>query len=302
MNNAACDIAFVTVNYNTCALVRDILDFFQAASLPFSYSLVVVDNDSTDGSQALLEGRTDVIYIPAGENLGYGRAINRGVEAVDSRYVCAMNTDIILDETALIALWEFMEQTPDAGVATPRITNRDGSTQGFMFHRSKLSIVFNSLNKVRSSILKRKLANATAPMRVQGVMGAFFLIRRSCIPQGRLFDEDFFFYFEDNDLAHRLLDAGVSCYALPSHALVHLGGSSTSLEGARIFYRSKSLYLRKHYGDAFARFMTGLDRFRLLAKLLKYSSLALIFPSKRFARKKAFYAAMQHATESGGRF
>jgi N-acetylglucosaminyl-diphospho-decaprenol L-rhamnosyltransferase len=248
----------------------------------------------------LLAGRSDVLYIPAGENLGYGRAINRGVEAVDSRYVCAMNTDIILDETVLAALWEFMEQTPGAGVAAPRITSRDGSTQGFIFHCSILSIVFNTVSKVRSSLLKRKLARATSPMRVQGVMGAFFLIRRTCIPQAALFDEDFFFYFEDNDLAHRLLNAGIACYALPSHSLVHLGGSSTSLEAARIFYRSKYLYLGKHYGKAFARFMAGLDRFRLFTKLLKYSALALVFTSKQIARKKIFYAAMRNAIGAEG--
>lgn len=300
MNKTSCDIAFVTVNYNTCALVQDIINFFQTASLPFSYSLVIVDNNSSDGSHALLDGRTDVVYIPAGENLGYGRAINRGVEAVDSRYVCAMNTDIILDETTLVALWEFMEQTPEAGVVAPRITNRDGSTQGFMFHRSRLSIVFNTMNKIRSSILKQKLAKATAPMRVQGVMGAFFLIRKSCIPQGRLFDERFFFYFEDNDLAHRLLDAGVSCYALPSHSLVHLGGSSTSLEGARIFFRSKDLYLKKQYGQTFARMIMILDRLRLRMKLIKYSLLALLFSSQRIAQKKAFYIAMRHAADVNG--
>ena len=128
MGNAICDIAFVTVNYNTRELVQDLLDFFQSASLPFSHVLVVVDNNSSDGSQELLFGRTDIIYIPAGENLGYGRAINRGIAAVDSRYVCALNTDIILDATTLAALWEFMEQTPDAGVVSPRIANRDGST------------------------------------------------------------------------------------------------------------------------------------------------------------------------------
>jgi N-acetylglucosaminyl-diphospho-decaprenol L-rhamnosyltransferase len=291
------DISFITVNYNTCALVQDILNFFKAASLPFSYSLVIVDNNSTDGSHELLNGRTDVVYIPAGENLGYGRAINRGVEAVDSRYVCAMNTDVILDEVTLVALWEFIEHTPDAGVAAPRITNRDGSTQGFMFHRSILSIVFNSMNKIRSSMLKRKLAHATAPMRVQGVMGAFFLIRRSCIPRGILFDVDFFFYFEDNDLAHRLLDAGVACYALPSHSLVHLGGSSTSLEGARVFYRSKNLYLRKHYGSLFADVIKTIDRFRLRMKFLKYSLLALISSSRRVAEKKAYYSAMRSASD-----
>jgi len=294
------DIAFVTVNYNTRSLVKDLLDFFQAASLPFSYTLVVVDNNSSDGSDELLSGRSDVIYIPAGENLGYGRAINRGVEAVESRYICAMNTDIILESTALIALWDFMEHNPAAGVASPRIINRNGSTQGFIFHRSILSIIFDSVSKVRSSLLKRRLAHASTSMRVQGVMGAFFLIRRSCLPQKSLFDEDFFFYFEDNDLAHRLLDAGVACYALPSHSLVHLGGSSTSLGAARVFYRSKYLYLTKHYGPSFARFMAGLDRFRLFTKLVKYSCLALIFPSEQITRKRAFYASMRNAVGTEG--
>ncbi len=300
MNNVRCDIAFVTVNYNTCALVQDIIDFFQSASLPFSFALVIVDNNSSDGSHELLSGRPDVVYIPAGENLGYGRAINRGVEAVDSRYICAMNTDVILDENTLTVLWEFMEQTPDAGVVAPRIANRDGSTQGFMFHRSTSSIVCNSLNKLRSSRLKRKLAHASTPLRVQGVMGAFFVIRRSCLTDGKLFDEDFFFYFEDNDLAHRLLDAGVHCYALPAHHLVHLGGSSTSVEGPRVFYRSKNLYLKKHYGESFAHMIMVLDRFRLRMKLIKYSVLALLFSSQRIADKKAHYTAMQQAGNLDG--
>lgn len=300
MSNVSYDIAFVTVNYNTRALVQDMLDFFQAASLPFSYVLVVVDNNSTDGSHELLNGRTDAVYIPAGENLGYGRAINRGVAAVDSRYICALNTDVILDENTLAALWLFLEQTPDAGVVAPRIANRDGSTQGFIFHRSLLSIIFNSMNKIRSSMLKRKLAKAVDPLRVPGVMGAFFLIRRACMPGGKLFDEDFFFYFEDNDLAHRLLEAGVHCYALPTHHLVHLGGSSTSVEGARVFYRSKHLYLRKHYGDSFARMIITLDRLRLRMKFIKYNILARLLSSQSIAYKKEHYAVMRHAADLDG--
>jgi GT2 family glycosyltransferase len=300
MSEASCDIAFVTVNYNTCVLVRDILDFFEKASLPFSYVLVVVDNNSSDGSHELLRGRSDVTYIPAGENLGYGRAINRGVTAVESRYVCAMNTDVILDENVLAALWSFMEQTTEAGVVAPRIANRDGSTQGFMFHRSILSILFNSVNKIRSSLLKNRLSKATIPMRVPGVMGAFFLIRRSSIPGRTLFDEDFFFYFEDNDLAHRLLDAEVSCYALPTHHLVHLGGSSTSVAGARMFYRSKRLYLTKHYGETFAAGILALDRVRLRVKFIKYNLLARLSSSQGVAHKQAHYSAMLHAADRDG--
>lgn len=297
MDKPVCDIAFVTVNYNTCALVDEMLRFFSQERFPFSHALVVVDNGSTDGSHELLSRQSDAVYIPAGENLGYGRAINRGIRVVESRYVCALNTDVVLNAKTLAELWQFMEQTPDAGVVAPRITNRDGSTQGFIFHRSTLSTMFPLANKLRTSLLKSKLARSAAPMKVHGVLGAFFLARRSLVPDGTLFDEDFFFYFEDTDLAHRLFEAGVACYVLPSCSIVHLGGSSTSLEGARLFFRSKNLYLKKHYGAAFAVVIKHIDRFRLRMKFVKYSLLAPLSSSRRVAEKKSYYSAMRSASD-----
>lgn len=299
MSDKCCDIAFVTVNYNTLPLVEDLLDFFSRENLPFSHTLVVVDNGSRDGSHELLSQQVAgaTIYIPAGENLGYGRAINRGIRAVESRYVCVLNTDVILSVESLITLWNFMEQTPSAGIASPRIANRDGSTQGFIFYKSPLSLVFNFLNTIRTSLLKRRLARSTAPMRVQGVLGAFFLIRRSLVPEAGLFDEDFFFYYEDTDLAHRMYEAGARCFALPASSVIHLGGSSTSIEGARMFYKSKGIYLRKHYGVGFAGIVKLIDRFRLRAKHLKYCLLSLFVTTPRISEKKTFYADMRHASD-----
>ena len=294
------DIAFVTVNYNTRELVREMLDFFRSALLPFSYKLVVVDNNSTDGSHEFLAAQDDLLYVPAGENLGYGRAINRGIQASDSRYICVLNTDVVLNEACLTRLWEFMEQTPESGVVSPRIANRDGSTQGFIFHKCRASIILNIVNKLITSALKRKLAQASAPVRVHGVLGAFFVIRRTAFSGDRLFDEDFFFYYEDTDLAHRLFDAGIPCYALPDCSVIHLGGSSTSIEGARMFYKSKRLYLTKHYGSSFAGTILSLDRLRLRMKHLKYILLSLVIPSEKIARKKGYYAAMQQSILPGG--
>jgi GT2 family glycosyltransferase len=297
MDHVIPDITFVTVNYNTRSLVEDLLGFFSSVELPFSHTLVVVDNGSKDGSHELLAHQDKMVYIPAGENLGYGRAINRGIRASESRYVCVLNTDVVLSGETLVRLWEFMEQNPEVGIVAPRITSRDGSTQGFIFHKSMFSNIFPLTNRLRTSLLKMKLARSSSPMKVQGVLGAFFLARRSLAPDGMLFDEDFFFYFEDTDLAHRLFEAGVICFALPSCSVIHLGGSSTSLEGARLFFKSKHLYLRKHYGSLFADVIKTIDRFRLRMKFLKYSLLALISSSRRVAEKKAYYSAMRSASD-----
>lgn len=296
MSSPMCDIAFVTVNYNTRALVADMLAFFGRSSLPFSHTLVVVDNGSTDGSHELLsEVREGVLYIPAGENLGYGRAINRGIRAVRSRYVCVLNTDIAMSAECLTRLWEFMERTPAAGVVAPRITNRDGSTQGFIFQHSTLAMFSGLANRISTSLLKRELARATGPMQVDGVLGAFFLIRYELTAEGRLFDEDFFFYFEDTELAHRLHAAGVNCYVLPDCSIIHFGGGSTSIEAARMFFRSKHLYVTKCYGNRCAEAVKQLDRIRLRMKYLKYAVLALLLPTGKVAAKKKHYALMRHA-------
>ena len=299
MEHEVSDIAFVTVNYNTCQLVENMLSFFDTATLPFTYRVIIVDNASTDGSHEFLSGRTGITYIPAGENLGYGKGINRGIQASESPYICVLNTDVVLNAESLARLWEFMVQKPDVGVVSPVILSRDGSMQGFVFHRALTSVLFNVINKIRSSLIKARVSRATLPVKVQGVLGAFFLIRRSVITGAHLFDEDFFFYYEDTDLAHRLCDAGVICYALPSCSVVHLGGASTSVEGARVFYRSKDIYIRKHYGDVTAWLVARVDRIRLKLKYAKYSILSGMCSSKRVEEKKVYYSAMQSVWAAG---
>jgi GT2 family glycosyltransferase len=102
------DIAFITVNYNTLECVKQLAGFFQNLDAPFTFTFTVVDNDSKDGSQEFLQSVPGIRYLQTGENIGYGRAINRGVAATDSAYVCAMNTDVILSREALIKLWQFL--------------------------------------------------------------------------------------------------------------------------------------------------------------------------------------------------
>ena len=104
------DIAFITVNYNTLEFVTQLTGFFRTLDVPFRFSFTVIDNNSRDGSQEFLQAHPDVNYLQAGENLGYGRAINRGAAATNSRYICVTNTDVILNREALITLWRFMEE------------------------------------------------------------------------------------------------------------------------------------------------------------------------------------------------
>lgn len=286
------DIAFVTVNYNTLGYVQRLTEFFGHLDAPFSFSFTVVDNHSQDGSQEYLQSHPQIHYLQTGENLGYGRGINRGVAATSSKYICVTNTDVTLNREALITLWRFMEERQDVGVCAPRITYADGRDQGMLFHHSLFSHYATWYAKALARYAKSKIANATAPLKVAGVTGAFFLIRRrSVFPLPALFDEDFFFYHEDTALAHTLRNRGVACFIIPDATIIHLGGKSSSLGSVSLFYSSKYLYLRKFYGPLHARAIRFLDRLRILRKLLFYSLLSLVVGSERIKSKQRHYKA-----------
>jgi N-acetylglucosaminyl-diphospho-decaprenol L-rhamnosyltransferase len=285
----AVDIAFVTVDYNTLDCVQRLTEFFDSLVAPFTFSFTVVDNGSQEDSQQYLRSRPQIKYIQTGENIGYGRAINRGVAATASKYVCVMNTDVTLNQEALVTLWRFLEEHPEAGVCAPRLTYPDGRDQGMIFNDSLLSFYSEWFAKLVAYQSKRKLARATEPLQVPGVLGAFFLIRRSVMPEPTLFDEDFFFYYEDSALAHTLQKRGVAWFILPGRSLVHVGGKSSSVKSVSLFYAGRYLYLKKFYGQRQARQVYFLDRWRMLRKLWWYSLLATLTGSEGIKSKRRQY-------------
>jgi GT2 family glycosyltransferase len=283
------DIAFITVNYNTLECVRQLNAFFSNLDVPFTFTFTVVDNNSRDGSQEFLQFRPEINYLQTGENIGYGRGINRGVAATASEYVCVTNTDVILNREALVNLWRFLEERSDVGVCAPRITYEDGRNQGMVFKASLFSNYANWFAKLVAAYEKRKVAGAAAPLKVEGVMGAFFLIRRSVIPPPGLFDEDFFFFYEDTALAHTLKNSGVPCFIVPSATIIHLGGKSGSANSISSFYESKHLYLKKFYGPVHAKAIYYMDRARILRKWSLYSLISRLTASERIKSKQRYY-------------
>jgi N-acetylglucosaminyl-diphospho-decaprenol L-rhamnosyltransferase len=283
------DIAFITVNYNTVDCVRQLTAFFEGLDAPFTFTFTVVDNASSDGSQEYLQAQPEIQYIQSGGNIGYGRAINRGVAATASKYVCVTNSDIILNREALVKLWRFLEEQADAGVCAPRITWADGRDQGMVFTDSLFSHYALWFAKILAARTKRKIARASAPVRVDGVLGAFFMIRRSAMPSPALFDEDFFFFYEDTALAHALRIRRVPSFIVPDARIVHIGGKSRSVQSTASFYESKYLYLRKFYGPFHAHAIYFLDRARILRKWLFYSLFSLVTRSERVKFKQRHY-------------
>jgi GT2 family glycosyltransferase len=266
------DIAFITVNYNTKQLLEDVVTFFNGTTFPFNYCLVVVDNNSVDGSADFLRGARGVIPILNRDNVGYGRAVNQGVAASDSSYICVLNTDLILNREAVVALWNHLESQPEVGLACPLICDPGTmQLQNFMFHESLIELYVDTIFRWKGRDLKRRVSETRKPVVVEGVMGSFLFFRRNLAEGDTLFDEAFNFYYEDNDLAHRLKDRGVRCDVLPQQRIVHLGGqSSSALSTNRVLTANRYRYLLKHYGAWHANNIFRQNILRNWLKILKY--------------------------------
>src|SRR4051794_5933342 len=116
------DIDVVVVSYNSADHLRGCVE--PLAGIP-GVHVVVVDNDSSDGSLAALAGMP-VETIAAGANLGFAGACNRGWEFASSPYVLFLNPDARIDESSLRQLAAVLDARPEVGICAPRIVGDDG--------------------------------------------------------------------------------------------------------------------------------------------------------------------------------
>ncbi|MDP6417134.1 MAG: glycosyltransferase family 2 protein, partial [Gammaproteobacteria bacterium] len=186
--------------------------------------ILIVDNGSTDGSQAFLQQEyTDVSILELGHNTGFSVAMNRAVEAVSGDYVALLNNDTECEPQWLEKLAYALDQHPDIGFCAAKMMHFNRrqiidtagdmfSIAGFAFKRGGLHIDQEQYNR---------------PERVFGACAGAAMYRKSVFDDLGGFDEDFFIYQEDSDLSFRAQLAGFPCLFVPKAVVYHhVGGTS----------------------------------------------------------------------------
>lgn len=192
----------VVVSYNSEADLRRQLSW---APLREAFGrVVVVDNDSADGSVAVAE-QAGVEVAQTGRNAGFGAAANLGVRATGSEHVAILNPDVLVDDPAQTArLAARFEADPRAGLIAPALVLPDGRVQ-------------DSARAIPAPVelVRRRLTGAElGAVRPEGletvpwVVAAFIVVRRTAFDEVDGFDEAYRLYFEDVDLCVRLWSAG----------------------------------------------------------------------------------------------
>jgi GT2 family glycosyltransferase len=139
-------VAAIFINYRTARLTFEaVVSLHERLGAVGPFGIWVIDNDSQDGSFALLselvsaaECAPEVHVSAAPKNGGYGYGINFGVQAVFDAghrpdYIYVLNTDAFAEPGALEELVSFMDQHPRVGLAGHRVQDFEGHTQGCGF-------------------------------------------------------------------------------------------------------------------------------------------------------------------------
>ena len=259
-------IDIVIVNWNSGGQLRDCLDSITRADRSgFALSrVIVVDNGSIDGSTAEI-GRLDLPLqlIEVGVNAGFAAACNVGARGSAADYILFLNPDAALYPDSLAAAVAFLERSENAeiGILGVQLVDEAGevsrSCANFLRPRHIVAHM-TGLNHVAPSVFPHHFMvdfDHLSSRVVDQVMGAFFLIRRRVLEALGGWDERFFVYLEDVDLAYRAHKLGwLSYYFADVRAFHRGGGVSRQVKAARLFYslRSRVLYAFKHFHPAVA--------------------------------------------------
>lgn len=243
--NGAPELSIIVVNWNTRALLLRLLaQLLPAGGPPIDCEVLVVDNDSQDGSaEAARAAHPEAIVLPQPRNGGFAYGVNRGLLQARGRWLLLLNTDTEVDWPRLQQLLRATAAAPRGAVFGPRIVDAQGRPQVSHWPAPRPR---HYLSQALGLVRRRPPAPATAARPVDTVSGCAFLIRRDALLQVGGMDERFFLYFEETDLCARLRARGWQVIHLPEPTLVHAGGLSAGQAAERTFLAFRESCLLFH--------------------------------------------------------
>ncbi len=284
------DLSVIIVNYNVKYFLEQCLHSVQKARDGLDTEVFVVDNNSVDGSAAMVQEKfPGVKLIRNNENIGFSAANNQAIRASSGRYVLLLNPDTVIEEDTLVKCMAYMEEHPRTGSLGVKMINGKGEflpeskralpTPGVAFYKifglSRLFPKSRLFGRYHLGYLDR---DQTHPVDI--LPGAFMMLRKSALDEVGLLDEGFFMYGEDIDLCYRLLNAGYENIYYPQTTIIHYKGESTkkgSLNYVVTFYNAMRVFARKHFSRKMAR------SYSLIINLAIYFR-AFLAISRRFVR------------------
>ena len=240
------------VTYNNISTIAKTLETLFGETKDIDFKLYVLDNGSSDGTPEYIEKNyPDVTVIRSGKNVGFGAGHNIIINQVESKYHAVINPDSVLTQNAVKKMADYMDDNPEIGLLSPRICFPDGRDQILGKRNPHLKyLVASRLRGDEPSKLLKEYAmldcDLSKPTEIENATGCFMFIRTDVLKSIGGFDDGFFMYFEDADLARRINEVS-KCVYYPDAVVNHVWGrdSKRNFKLMLVHINSMLRYFRK---------------------------------------------------------
>lgn len=218
-------VSLIIPAYNSVKHISRCLDSIFSQKTP-QIEVIAIDNGSSDSTYDFIKSKyPKAKLIKNVKNMGSSFARNQGISASSGEYIMFMDSDVYLKEDFFISLERVLKELPShIGGISPRILKAD-SQRAF-----SCGLYISCLYRVYDIGRNRAGDEFCAPFVIDGPNSCCGIFKRECLDKamekGQYFDEDFFFLFEDADLALRLKEKGYRCLFMPELICYHYGGGS----------------------------------------------------------------------------
>jgi len=231
--NKIANISVVIVNYNAGNFLRQCVD--SLLNCPLSLEIIVVDNDSHDGSVDALPDCSDVQLIRNTSNLGFASACNTGARVATAPFILFLNPDCCFESGTLVRLLEALCLNDQAGMAGGLLCNADGSEQaggrrdiptpwrsfvrafGLSRFADRWPRLFYDFHLYKQSLPEHDIE-------VEAISGACMLVKREAMEDVGMWDDAYFLHCEDLDWCMRFRQKNWKILFVPSAKIYHALG------------------------------------------------------------------------------
>jgi GT2 family glycosyltransferase len=285
-------LSIIIVSYNTKEITKNCLSYLQKnfKKYPLENEIIVVDNNSTDGSLAMLESEkrkfNNLRIISLNKNLGYGKANNIGIKEAKGDFILLLNSDVYVKDLDFLDLINLFGAFNNLGALTVKVKLNNNLIDPAS-HRGLPTLwrsfnYFLNLEKLtqRIFLLNRLFGgyhltyyNLEKIHPVEVISGAFFFTRRDILVKVGGFDEDYFLYGEDVDLCYKIKEMRYDILYYPLWEVIHIKSVSglknkdflKKLNSTFHFFNAMKIFYQKHYQSKYPFFTNW-----LVNKILDY--------------------------------
>lgn len=247
------------ITWNSKELLKGCLNSIYGNHCHSSIEVVVVDNDSGDGTKEMLkQNYPQVTLVENSQNLGVAPARNQIIEKARGRYIIFLDVDTKLEPNAIDVLIKKMDENPDASIGGPKLIYGNGTLQlscrpfpspmNIFIEGTFLRDYFPNSRFVKKYTLEDW--NHSDTREVDWMYGACLIVRRKSLEKIGFFDEHFFYLYEDIDFCFRAKKLGMKVIYFPQATVIHyLERERKSVFHRKIIIHIKSIsrYLLKDY-------------------------------------------------------